>query len=188
MNCELDNETYCRLVVRPSKLSSNFLVLLLLISFLFRCDAIAFFRIAAIVWATTSVSYDCFDRYRMQSIFEEWVSKPIKYLQIHLFQVLNSGCNATITSPMRTNSQEKPVPSSDGTGAPISGIKSLGPSVRRREKSCQSESASSYAKNMSESSDSEARPVQDFNSTPRSPSLFKSKLGGKFCIHKRNSN
>ncbi|KAG5535605.1 hypothetical protein RHGRI_023387 [Rhododendron griersonianum] len=94
----------------------------------------------------------------MQSIFEEWVSKPIKYLQIHLFQVLNSGCNATITSPMQTNSQEKPVPSSDGTGAPISGIKSLGPSVRRREKSCQSESASSYAKNMSESSDSEARP------------------------------
>lgn len=88
---------------------------------------------------------------------------------------------------MRTNSQEKPVPSSDGTGAPISGIKSLGPSVRRREKSCQSESASSNAKNMSESSDSEARPVQDFNST-RPPSLSKSKLGGKFCIHKRNSN
>ncbi|KAI8542129.1 hypothetical protein RHMOL_Rhmol08G0115300 [Rhododendron molle] len=72
--------------------------------------------------------------------------------------VLNSGCNATITSPMQTNSQEKPVPSSDGTGALISGIKSLGPSVRRREKSCQSESASSNAKNMSESSDSEARP------------------------------
>lgn len=72
--------------------------------------------------------------------------------------VLNSGWNATITSPVRANSQEKPVPSFDGTGAQISGMKSLGPSVRRREKSCQSESASSNAKNMSESSDSEARP------------------------------
>lgn len=105
-------------------------------------------------------------------------ANQLSMFKFTFFQVLNSGWNATITSPVRANSQEKPVPSFDGTGAQISGMKSLGPSVRRREKSCQSESASSNAKNMSESSDSEARPVQDFNSTSRSSSPPKSKLGG----------
>ncbi|THG20181.1 hypothetical protein TEA_005566 [Camellia sinensis var. sinensis] len=101
--------------------------------------------------------------------------------------VLKSECNAVVSSPMRVDSQEKPVPSPDGTAAQISRKKSLGSSVRRKPKSCQSESASSNARNISESSDSETRPVQDITSTHHSSSPSKSRLAGKCGIHKRNS-
>ncbi|KAF5958775.1 hypothetical protein HYC85_006000 [Camellia sinensis] len=101
--------------------------------------------------------------------------------------VLKSECNAVVSSPMRVDSQEKPVPYPDGTAAQISRKKSLGSSVRRKPKSCQSESASSNARNISESSDSETRPVQDITSTHHSSSPSKSRLAGKCGIHKRNS-
>ncbi|KAI8018591.1 Histone-lysine N-methyltransferase CLF [Camellia lanceoleosa] len=101
--------------------------------------------------------------------------------------VLKSECNAVVSSPMRVDSQEKPVPSPDGTAAQISRKKSQGSSVRRKPKSCQSESASSNARNISESSDSETRPVQDITSTHHSSSPSKSRLAGKCGIHKRNS-
>lgn len=74
---------------------------------------------------------------------------------------------------------------SDGTSAQISSEKkSTGPSARKRAKSCQSESASSNAKNISESSDSEIG--------PRHPSIHlaspsKTKGAGKSGIGKRNS-
>ncbi|CAL5326232.1 unnamed protein product [Camellia sinensis] len=120
------------------------------------------------------IVYDRFDSCSRAFLpFEEWV--------------LKSECNAVVSSPMRVDSQEKPVPSPDGTAAQISRKKSLGSSVRRKPKSCQSESASSNARNISESSDSETRPVQDITSTHHSSSPSKSRLAGKCGIHKRNS-
>ncbi|KAA8531679.1 hypothetical protein F0562_006604 [Nyssa sinensis] len=101
--------------------------------------------------------------------------------------VLKSECNATVSSPVHVGFDEKPVPSSDGAGAQMSRRKSSGSSIRRRVKSCQSESASSNARNISESSDSEIRPVQDITSTPDSSSSPKTKVVGKSGIHKRNS-
>lgn len=59
--------------------------------------------------------------------------------------------------------------------------KSSGPSARKRVKSCQSESASSNAKNISESSDSENGPRQDAHASPLK------KPAGKCGIRKRNS-
>ncbi|KAL6961471.1 hypothetical protein U1Q18_039240 [Sarracenia purpurea var. burkii] len=106
----------------------------------------------------------------------------------HCYKLVpKSECNVTTSSSMRVDSQEKPVPSPDGTRAPMSRRRSLGPSVQRRPKSSHSESASSNARNMSESSDSETRPVQDIISTPHSSSPTKSKLAKKYGIHKRNS-
>lgn len=91
---------------------------------------------------------------------------------------------ATLNS---TDIEENSVRPSDGAGVNISSRKkSSAPSGRRRVKSSQSESASSNAKNISESSDSEIGPRQDTSSTSQlSPS--KTKLAGKGGICKRNS-
>ncbi|KAM7251665.1 hypothetical protein ACFE04_023548 [Oxalis oulophora] len=71
--------------------------------------------------------------------------------------------------------EEKFVPSSSVTGASAARKKSGGPSARKKvKKSSQSESASSNAKNISESSDSEIGPRPD-------------KLAGKSGTNKRNS-
>ncbi|GFZ18772.1 SET domain-containing protein [Actinidia rufa] len=106
----------------------------------------------------------------------------------HCYKLVpKSDCNATVTSSMRVDPQEKPVPSPDGTQAQISRRKSLGPSVRRKTKSSHSESASSNARNISESSDSETRAIQDFISAPQTSLSPKSKLSRKYGIHKRNS-
>ncbi|XP_023876365.1 histone-lysine N-methyltransferase CLF isoform X2 [Quercus suber] len=97
--------------------------------------------------------------------------------------VLKSEKNAS----MNGDFEEKIVPSSSCAGAQISSRKkSSGPSVRKRLKSCQSESASSNAKNISESSDSENGSRQDTTSTHYS-SPSKTKLAGKCAISKRNS-
>ena len=61
-----------------------------------------------------------------------------------------------------------------------------GPSARRRAKCSQSESASSNAKNISESSDSENGPGQDAASASQSTPL-KAKSVGKGGTGKRNS-
>lgn len=88
---------------------------------------------------------------------------------------------------MNGDFEEKIVPSSSCAGAQISSRKkSSGPSARKRLKSCQSESASSNAKNISESSDSENGSRQDTTSTHYS-SPSKTKLAGKCAISKRNS-
>ena len=76
---------------------------------------------------------------------------------------------------------------SDSASAQMSSKKkSAGLSARKRVKSSQSESASSNAKNISESSDSENGMKEDATSVhPSSPS--KNKLGGKSGFRKRNS-
>ncbi|KAH9711959.1 Histone-lysine N-methyltransferase CLF [Citrus sinensis] len=99
--------------------------------------------------------------------------------------VLKSERNATACSPLNGDIKEKFVSSSDGAGAQTSSRKKFsGPA--RRVKSHQSESASSNAKNLSESSDSEVGPRQDTTFTHHS-SPSKSKLVGKVGICKRKS-
>lgn len=101
------------------------------------------------------------------------------------FQVLKSERIARVSSPMNGEFVEKTVTRSDGTSVQISsGKKSTVPSARKRAKSCQSESASSNAKNISESSDSEIGPRHPSIHTA-SPS--KTKVAGKCGIRKRNS-
>ncbi|KAJ7944440.1 Histone-lysine N-methyltransferase [Quillaja saponaria] len=76
---------------------------------------------------------------------------------------------------------------SDGAGVQISSRKeSSGPSTRRLVQFTQSESASSNAKNISESSDSENDPEQDTTSASHSSPL-KTKPVAKGRIGKRNS-
>lgn len=89
-------------------------------------------------------------------------------------------------SPLNGNIEEKSLSSSDCAGAQTSSRKKSSGHVRRRLKSYQSESASSNAKNISESSDSEVGPKQETTST-RHLSPSKSKLVGKCGIRKRNS-
>lgn len=77
--------------------------------------------------------------------------------------------------------------SSDGTVAQISSKKkSSCKAARRRAKSYQSESASSNAKNISESSESENGPRQDGNTIHQSPPP-NFKISGVSGIRKRNS-
>lgn len=64
----------------------------------------------------------------------------------------------TIPSSMQLNNEQKTVPSSDGINVQSSRKKSNGRSLSRRLKSSQSENASSNAKNISESSESDVRP------------------------------
>ncbi|KDO79169.1 hypothetical protein CISIN_1g0024181mg, partial [Citrus sinensis] len=99
--------------------------------------------------------------------------------------VLKSERNATACSPLNGDIKEKFISSSDGAGAQTSSRKKFsGPA--RRVKSHQSESASSNAKNLSESSDSEVGQRQDTAFTHHS-SPSKSKLVGKVGICKRKS-
>ncbi|KAM7507114.1 hypothetical protein LguiA_017567 [Lonicera macranthoides] len=100
--------------------------------------------------------------------------------------VLMSEGNATPSSPRRVNPKETAVLSS-GAGAPILRGKSVGPSLRKRAKACQSESASSNARNLQESSDSEIRSIHEVTMPHHSSSPPKSKLVEKSGIRKRNS-
>ncbi|XAR74004.1 Histone-lysine N-methyltransferase [Bertholletia excelsa] len=90
-------------------------------------------------------------------------------------------------SPMQVDAQVKPLLYSDGIGIQLSTKKSLGPSVRRKPKLCQSETAFSNVRNISESSDSDTKPAHHISASPQSSSPLKSKLAGKYGIHKRNS-
>lgn len=84
------------------------------------------------------------------------------------------------------NPKETSVPSG-GAGAPISRRQSVGPSLRKRAKACQSESASSNARNLQESSDSEIRSIHEVTMPHHPSSPPKSKLLEKSGIRKRNS-
>uniref|UniRef100_A0A6N2N7U9 Histone-lysine N-methyltransferase CLF-like HTH domain-containing protein n=1 Tax=Salix viminalis TaxID=40686 RepID=A0A6N2N7U9_SALVM len=100
--------------------------------------------------------------------------------------VLKSERIASGISPERGVIEENSNCQSDGARAPISSRKKSSASSRRKVKSCQSESASSNAKNISESSDSEIGPHQDTSPTCQiSPS--KTVLVGKGGTCKRNS-
>lgn len=89
-----------------------------------------------------------------------------------------------MTSPVRGDPEGIAAPTSD---ALITRKKCTGPSLRRRAKSSQSEAASSNARNVSESSDSEARAINDLTPTNHSSSPRKSKLVGKCGTRQRNS-
>ncbi|XP_022775178.1 histone-lysine N-methyltransferase CLF-like isoform X2 [Durio zibethinus] len=100
--------------------------------------------------------------------------------------VLKSERNGTVSSQI--NTEEKSNSSSDGVTARMpSRKKSSGPSGRRKVKSCQSESASSTAKNLSGSSDSEIGPRLEGSSPIPQLSSSKNKIAGKSGIFKRNS-
>ncbi|KAI9075051.1 hypothetical protein K1719_043001 [Acacia pycnantha] len=97
--------------------------------------------------------------------------------------VLKSERFAKVTSSALGDDEEK---CSSGAGMQKSSRKKLcTPSARRRIKSSRSESASSNAKNISESSDSENGPGQN-NASP-SRAIPKTKAMGKSGVSKRNS-
>ncbi|XWS41886.1 hypothetical protein CRYUN_Cryun17cG0121000 [Craigia yunnanensis] len=105
---------------------------------------------------------------------------------LHCYRlVLKSERNGTVSSPM--NTEEKSNSSFGGVGAQKSSRKkSSGPSGRRKVKSRQTESASSNAKNLSESSDSEIGPRHEDSSPIPQLSPSKNKVAGKSGILKRN--
>ncbi|EXC24715.1 hypothetical protein L484_005764 [Morus notabilis] len=104
-----------------------------------------------------------------------------------VFPVLKSEKIVKVSSPLNGDFVEKMTTRADAASAQISSRKKgAGPSARKRVKSYQSESASSNAKNISESSDSENGPRQDATCVlPSSPS--KCRVAGKSGMRKRNS-
>ncbi|XP_012491835.1 histone-lysine N-methyltransferase CLF isoform X2 [Gossypium raimondii] len=106
---------------------------------------------------------------------------------LHCYRtVLKLERNGTVSSPI--DPEEKLNSSSDGVGARTSSYKkSSGSSARRKVKSCHSENASSNAKNLSESSDSEIGPRHEDASPIPQLSPSKNKIAGKSGILKRNS-
>ena len=119
----------------------------------------------------------------LNTISTVYLSSPnLKYF----LQVLKSNKNDTGGSPLCSDLEEKQPMSSDVTGTQISTKKKSSKAARRRAKSYQSESASSNAKNLSESSESDNEPRQDGNTIHLSPSPH-SKITGAGGIRKRNS-
>ncbi|KAH7520201.1 hypothetical protein FEM48_Zijuj08G0119100 [Ziziphus jujuba var. spinosa] len=105
---------------------------------------------------------------------------------LHCYRsVLKSERTVGVSSPSNGDFEEKNVTSCEGVQISLR-KKPSGPSARKTVKSCQSESASSNAKNISESSDSENGHTQD-DSHIHHPSPSKTKLAGKCGIRKRNS-
>ncbi|KAI3785086.1 hypothetical protein L1987_44198 [Smallanthus sonchifolius] len=94
----------------------------------------------------------------------------------HCYRQVQKVEGNTVPSSMQLNSEQKAAPLSDGNNVQSSRKKSNGRSLLRRLKSSQSENVSSNAKNISESSESDARPG------PR-----KSKLMEKRGTRQRNS-
>lgn len=103
-------------------------------------------------------------------------------------QASKSQSIVTASSPMHDGLQEKTIPSSGSAGNQIPPRKkATGPSVGKRPKPNQSESASSNGRNISESSESEIRPRQDSSCIHHSSTPPKTKLVGKCGVRKRNS-
>ncbi|KAL5987697.1 hypothetical protein ACLOJK_035447 [Asimina triloba] len=101
---------------------------------------------------------------------------------------LKSESVTAVSSTVPDDFERKLVISSSGGGGQISPRKkTTGSTVGRRSKSHQSESASSNARVMSESSESEIRPRQETNSIQHSSSPSKVKIAGKSGVHKRNN-
>ncbi|XP_009795142.1 histone-lysine N-methyltransferase CLF-like isoform X2 [Nicotiana tabacum] len=90
---------------------------------------------------------------------------------------------AGFTSSQLANHGENPVRSSEVANIHVPGRKHLS----RRSKSCQSESASSNAKNISESSDSEIKPSSNISSVQHSASPSNKKSDSKVGSNKRNN-
>ncbi|KAG5241443.1 histone-lysine N-methyltransferase CLF [Salix suchowensis] len=102
--------------------------------------------------------------------------------------VLKSERISSVISPEHAVIEENFVCQSDGAGVPItSRKKSSAPSANRRVKSCQSESASSNAKSISESSDSEIGPWQDASFTSRTCKRKSKRVAERVlsCMRKR---
>ncbi|XP_077224450.1 SET domain-containing protein isoform X2 [Tasmannia lanceolata] len=94
---------------------------------------------------------------------------------------------ATVSSSLPDDFEHKKITSTSSAGGQtFSKKKSTACFVGRRPKSNQSESASSNAKIVSDSSESEIRPQQDSASIRQSPSPSKAKLVGKCGIRKRS--
>lgn len=91
-----------------------------------------------------------------------------------------------MNSRVMVNCKDIGIPS-DAIGSQTSRRQSAGPSLKRRGKPGQSESATSNARNVAESSDSETRALHDLTSSQPSSSPAKSKVVEKRGIHKRNS-
>lgn len=120
------------------------------------------------------------DRYALvcSFIYEiKFLYNLLRLLTPDSFQVLKSERFAKVTSSTQADVEDK------SSGGGLSRKKS---SARRRTKCSQSESASSNAKNISESSDSENGPGRDAVSASPSASS-KTKSVGKSGIGKRNS-
>ncbi|XP_024969959.1 histone-lysine N-methyltransferase CLF-like isoform X1 [Cynara cardunculus var. scolymus] len=102
---------------------------------------------------------------------------PHCYLQVQKLEA---------TPSMQLNTERTPALSSDASGVLVSRGKSNGPSLRRRSKPCKNGSIASNTQNVTESSDSETRPVHDVIPY-HSPLPHKNKRGGKSGTHQRNS-
>ncbi|KAK9166256.1 hypothetical protein Scep_001447 [Stephania cephalantha] len=95
---------------------------------------------------------------------------------------------AMLSSSVPDGSEEKAIPSCGSAGGRASPRKkNIGSSVKRKAKPNQSESASSNARNLSESSESEIRPRLDSSCAQLSTSPSKGKVVGKCGMSKRNS-
>ncbi|XP_076893935.1 histone-lysine N-methyltransferase CLF-like [Bidens hawaiensis] len=94
----------------------------------------------------------------------------------HCYRQIQKVDDSTVPSYMQLNSEQKAAHLSDGNNVQSSRKKSNGRSLSKRLKSSQSENASSNAKNVSESSESDAR-----------PGPHKSKLLEKRGTRQRNS-
>lgn len=106
---------------------------------------------------------------------------------IHCYRLAaKSESMATVNSQM-SHVFEELTPSSSSAGFHHSPGKKYDDSFVGRRRSYQSESASSNARVVSESSESEVHPLQDGVSAHNSSSPSKSKLGGKSGTRKRNN-
>ncbi|KAK9163401.1 hypothetical protein Syun_004303 [Stephania yunnanensis] len=95
---------------------------------------------------------------------------------------------AMLSSSVPDGSEEKAIPSCGSAGGRASPRKkNTGSSVKRKAKPNQSETASSNARNLSESSESEIRPRLDSSCAQLSTSPSKGKVVGKCGMSKRNS-
>lgn len=104
----------------------------------------------------------------------------------YCYKVVVQSESNRMSSPMSVDSEEKQ-PSSDGSGARSLKKKPVGPSRERRARSCQSESVSSSARNISGSSGSETKLMLNNGSGTQSSSPTKLKRACKWETHKRNS-
>ncbi|OVA15641.1 SET domain [Macleaya cordata] len=105
----------------------------------------------------------------------------------HCYQLTLKSESVATGSSMPDGFEEKQIPSSGSGGQKSRRKKAVALSVGKRTKSNRSESASSNARNISESSESEIRPLQEKTSTQHSSSPPKAKLASKCGLRKRNS-
>ncbi|WOK96870.1 histone-lysine N-methyltransferase EZ1 isoform X1 [Canna indica] len=106
---------------------------------------------------------------------------------IHCYRLASKSESTATTNSHMAHEHEEPTHSAASAGAQLSPRKKIKGSVGRRAKSHQSESASSNAKVVSESSESDMRNNQDSTSPQLSSSPSKNKLRGK-CGARKKTN